>query len=990
MNVFLPKPGNPATGVVALAIGLLLLSPVVAQLTPVPLATAPVGPVVTLSPFEVQSSADLSYGALNSNSITSFNARLDRLPISADIFTSTFMDDAAVTDVETLIATYSAGAGMGAAPGDPSGNTAPMPYDRGSAYQGVELRGLGATLTKQDGFIDPARTGIGLNTTFGLERVEVINGPQALLYGNGGAGGVINLISKQARLGRPTSGSFAFRVDQYGHKSGEFILRAGPKDLAVVVDAINQQSGGQRLFLGGALKGLYTQIAARMFGNTIVRLTGKHTTYDRFVNAGPTLTATSTAVDQRNGQQLHYLLATNQMTASATGASGAGAIGNGLINWSNVDSYAGYSHAELTKSGAAHLTAESVWTKWLSTQFSVGYQGSTDHYNAAGINFYAPNASANPLPGNWTAAPSSTTLINEEPSRTKAIRFSALLTNELLGGRVNSQTVLGADFYRSDFANIAYGYYRADADFNPIVNPAVAANNGRTLMPAPAWTVNNGPVKYPPWSSGPARFTYNGLNYALMLQNQINPALISARNPLGVSTLGGPFYLQSETLNRGVYGMNYSNWMNGKLDTLAGFRYVNAFYKLNSQAGNPLIGSASNLNFNVGADYRLLPSVRPYFSVSNSYNLPVILFSPNPTDPYGNPPGVAHAVGEEAGVKVSNASESVSGSVSLYHVNSKNEQYLITQLAVINPTGLNGIYRAPSTYIKVNRESVGMQAAFTAAPTPTWRMRLTAAFIKGTIHNDTHYDQLYNDQFYTNAQGQVTYRDGTVVFVNGNATTAATAGVVSATAPGAIPLTPALMSTAGNIYYANPTATTGQINSGSVAATVLRSVDPAHGPILTGVTGLPISAQQINPGFKPPGTIVTSVAGDSTTGYPQFSVNYTNSYTLPEGRFKGLRLGGTVSGAWRRASHYYYTAPSAPGVPRLLFNLPTLARFDAIVGYEKRFHRITYSTQVNINNLFNRYKVVIIPNATSGFGGLSNAIIDQSPRTYVWTNTFSF
>src|SRR5262245_57821125 len=40
---------------------------------------------IQLTPFEVRADSDLSYGALNSNSVTRFNTELQRLPISADI-----------------------------------------------------------------------------------------------------------------------------------------------------------------------------------------------------------------------------------------------------------------------------------------------------------------------------------------------------------------------------------------------------------------------------------------------------------------------------------------------------------------------------------------------------------------------------------------------------------------------------------------------------------------------------------------------------------------------------------------------------------------------------------------------------------------------------------------------------------------------------------------------------------------------------------------
>src|SRR5438094_657149 len=91
------------------------------------------------------------------------------------------------------------------------------------------------------------------------------------------------------------------------------------------------------------------------------------------------------------------------------------------------------------------------------------------------------------------------------------------------------------------------------AGFQPSSQTAI---NGRTIMPTPAWTVNNGPVKYPLWAAGSPHVTLNGVNYVLMVQDPVDPALASPTNPLGVTTVNGSFYLQSEALNRGLFGMN--------------------------------------------------------------------------------------------------------------------------------------------------------------------------------------------------------------------------------------------------------------------------------------------------------------------------------------------------------------------------------------------------------------------------------------------------
>ena len=168
---------------------------------------APSTDVVQLNPFEVQADPDNSYGALNSASITRFNVKMQDMPVSADIFSNTFMNDVAASDVEDVIMQYSAGAGYA----DGSNNGAStaannQPGDRnGNAY--IQLRGMHTPIMQRDSFMpvgafgNPGSTAVGRTDNFDLERVEVINGPQALLYGGGGAGGVINVTSKQARFG---------------------------------------------------------------------------------------------------------------------------------------------------------------------------------------------------------------------------------------------------------------------------------------------------------------------------------------------------------------------------------------------------------------------------------------------------------------------------------------------------------------------------------------------------------------------------------------------------------------------------------------------------------------------------------------------------------------------------------------------------------------------------------------------------------------------
>src|SRR3954463_4609101 len=95
---------------------------------------------ITLTPFDVVTTSDKSYGALNSNSITRFNTELAKLPVSADIYNEAFMRDINATNVEDMISQYTAGAGF-ASNDAAASSDASQPGER-QANASVKLRGL--------------------------------------------------------------------------------------------------------------------------------------------------------------------------------------------------------------------------------------------------------------------------------------------------------------------------------------------------------------------------------------------------------------------------------------------------------------------------------------------------------------------------------------------------------------------------------------------------------------------------------------------------------------------------------------------------------------------------------------------------------------------------------------------------------------------------------------------------------------------------------
>jgi hypothetical protein len=209
----------------------------------------------------------------------------------------------------------------------------------------------------------------------------------------------------------------------------------------------------------------------------------------------------------------------------------------------------------------------------------------------------------------------------------------------------------------------------------------------------------------------------------------------------------------------------------------------------------------------------------------------------------------------------------------------------------------------------------------------------------------------------------------------------------------------------GNLYFANPDPTSGAIDRGSIAGGILRGLNnnaaiQANGPILTGAVNLPISELQLNrtlAGINTPGTLVATRVGDKTTGYPEYSANFTSMYHFSgENLLRGVGVGGTAVFSWKNRSYYYYatpiTAANALTLQRTLFHLPDMKQLNLFVSYSRKFGRYEWRSQLNVNNVFNKYHVVLFPDGATGFGVTRNinAAFYQQPRSFVWTNTIRF
>jgi outer membrane receptor protein involved in Fe transport len=115
---------------------------------------------------------------------------------------------------------------------------------------------------------------------------------------------------------------------------------------------------------------------------------------------------------------------------------------------------------------------------------------------------------------------------------------------------------------------------------------------------------------------------------------------------------------------------------------------------------------------------------------------------------------------------------------------------------------------------------------------------------------------------------------------------------------------------------------------------------------------------------------------------------------VSSGFLRGLTIGGTA--LYRAGDRTYaYTqvlrnaAGVASGTERRMFALDDSIRVNAVISYRRKFaKRMEWTTQVNVNNLFNTYDISVLPNENTGEA--RTARYTSEPRTWVWTNTFSF
>ena len=137
-----------------------------------------------------------------------------------------------------------------------------------------------------DFFLDGARDDVQYyRGLYNIEQVEILRGPNALLFGRGGSGGILNRVTKKGEL-NTTYGTGQIAIDTFGGVGVQGDLNLSTSDsFGVRLNGMYERLNNHRDFFGGDRIGLNPTARIQLGDNTLVDLSYEYA-HDRFVDRG--------------------------------------------------------------------------------------------------------------------------------------------------------------------------------------------------------------------------------------------------------------------------------------------------------------------------------------------------------------------------------------------------------------------------------------------------------------------------------------------------------------------------------------------------------------------------------------------------------------------------------------------------------------------------------------------------------------------------------
>ena len=148
----------------------------------------------------------------------------------------------------------------------------------------VVFRGVRSTADFfQDGIRDDVQY---YRSLYNVEQVEVLRGPNALLFGRGGTGGVINRVSKKAVLGE-RFGSVDFGLDSFG--ANDLVLDynvQNGKNSALRFMMHSDSLDNHRDYYDGDRLGINPTLKVKINNRTTLDISYEHADHERYIDRG--------------------------------------------------------------------------------------------------------------------------------------------------------------------------------------------------------------------------------------------------------------------------------------------------------------------------------------------------------------------------------------------------------------------------------------------------------------------------------------------------------------------------------------------------------------------------------------------------------------------------------------------------------------------------------------------------------------------------------
>jgi catecholate siderophore receptor len=221
----------------------------------------------TLTPLTVVGARTAGYGARRTTTATRTDTPLRDAPQSVSVVTSELIADQSMQSMADVVR-YVPGVTMGQGEGHRDAPT---------------IRGNASTA---DFFVDGVRDDAQyLRDPYNAERVEALKGPNAMVFGRGGGGGVINRVTREAQWA-PTR-AFTLETGSYQHRRGTLDLGQGlGASVAARFNGVWEDSRGFRDEFGLRRYGLNPTLAVALGSRTTVFAGYEYFSDERTVDRG--------------------------------------------------------------------------------------------------------------------------------------------------------------------------------------------------------------------------------------------------------------------------------------------------------------------------------------------------------------------------------------------------------------------------------------------------------------------------------------------------------------------------------------------------------------------------------------------------------------------------------------------------------------------------------------------------------------------------------